>query len=838
MSLNKGIWFNGSIDNVSTIAPYNPVGMQLILEVNEIELSEGVYNWSDFDAAAAYCSSHNMQMIIRISINQSAPAYVLSASGSYVTTGHPLTGPYPYQVNPVYQSWVNTFWGVLIDKIKSINILHPGLIIAWAVSTGTTGDKGFYKGTLSGYNYLGDTTFDNSEQNSLEKTMWSNANILKGSHSLPIPLLLNSGNDGEDKDFIDSSYPGSYMKSGETSHNILPVAEATLAQRNCIDSGEIQSIFSDSDFAEAYAQHVFVLFASIRALNLDFPLIPQGLINSAPSGGLTAFNNAMTWGSKYFGRKSSDKLGVVVLRDAIDFLDDGRFTEAIHGDVIDPARYGPGANTYLNRLSFISGAGYDPTQEAYELIVAKKDFINPDRITSIMASVASTGATYSEVNIHDNDTGYDLLKNYEFNIEQYQPDTSSYGVYRVGNNLSDTYGRWCRAIPDESFFKFTDTSVFADDNYGVTIKVVYKRNTNAQWALTYHNGTEQVILPTIVDVVEGDFQTRSFVISDFQGGGQLTGSNDISIIKISGTEDPVIQSIGYESVTNSDSLGCVDVSILSDTIFHDGQTNLPYNVDIDLGGDAPFTLTNIVKPDWMTIEISGSQVLIGGTPTSPESDINVSFDVENCSSGSVSINETFSVLDAIEGLANIFLLPSGPLNLSSLFPSINWSNIDEYYLEAIESGEVVATSNVYKSGCCCGVDNGDKVRIHFLNYCNTYDGIDFVKRTVDHDTVDSSFQRSLSIPFDTTQTGLERYNVSSNDTYSVFNDCYNEKHTRWLQELFDSPKSFIEYMAEGNRKIYLPIIILSKKIRKQDTNGIIKIELQFKLSNDFRTIRN
>lgn len=72
-----------------------------------------------------------------------------------------------------------------------------------------------------------------------------------------------------------------------------------------------------------------------------------------------------------------------------------------------------------------------------------------------------------------------------------------------------------------------------------------------------------------------------------------------------------------------------------------------YDFDITLLGDGPFALSDVVKPSWMTIEVLGSTIHVGGTPDSTNigENIPVSFTVSNCDGGSeVDVSDTIDVL--------------------------------------------------------------------------------------------------------------------------------------------------------------------------------------------------
>lgn len=71
-----------------------------------------------------------------------------------------------------------------------------------------------------------------------------------------------------------------------------------------------------------------------------------------------------------------------------------------------------------------------------------------------------------------------------------------------------------------------------------------------------------------------------------------------------------------------------------------------YDFDITLLGDAPFALSNVIKPSWMTIEVTGSTIHVGGTPDSTNvgNDIPVSFTISNCNGDiQIAVSDTINV---------------------------------------------------------------------------------------------------------------------------------------------------------------------------------------------------
>ncbi|MDB5200587.1 MAG: hypothetical protein JWO92_2550 [Chitinophagaceae bacterium] len=113
-------------------------------------------------------------------------------------------------------------------------------------------------------------------------------------------------------------------------------------------------------------------------------------------------------------------------------------------------------------------------------------------------------------------------------------------------------------------------------------------------------------------------------------------------ITLSGTPDTEATDIAVEfTITN-----CTDASsynfadtidvtkecapvIIDKTALTAIVIGVPYNHDIPLAGDAPFTLDVLSKPAWMTIAVSGSNINLSGTPTDIGT-VDIIFNVSNC----------------------------------------------------------------------------------------------------------------------------------------------------------------------------------------------------------------
>ncbi len=96
---------------------------------------------------------------------------------------------------------------------------------------------------------------------------------------------------------------------------------------------------------------------------------------------------------------------------------------------------------------------------------------------------------------------------------------------------------------------------------------------------------------------------------------------------------------------------CTPVGIVGTPLMPKAIKDIAYSYEFDLSGSAPFVLSDIIKPSWMTIEISGSKVVFSGTPTVASAAATVSFVVKNCSNAnSVSFSGSVAVLTPATGV--------------------------------------------------------------------------------------------------------------------------------------------------------------------------------------------
>ena len=177
----------------------------------------------------------------------------------------------------------------------------------------------------------------------------------------------------------------------------------------------------------------------------------------------------------------------------------------------------------------------------------------------------------------------------------------------------------------------------------------------------------------ISDAADADYRSESASVGDVSCNGVVsdvnividgsdatitwTGTGDIfnysysldggAAIEVDGTEiDLTGLSNGAHSISITPNCACssgaavvtdfnIDVECVAPSMVEDplpdGHVGVPYGLSLDIDGTAPFTISDIVCPDWMTIEIVGPGVLFSGTPASDDvfPDLTVSFTITN-----------------------------------------------------------------------------------------------------------------------------------------------------------------------------------------------------------------
>jgi len=156
-------------------------------------------------------------------------------------------------------------------------------------------------------------------------------------------------------------------------------------------------------------------------------------------------------------------------------------------------------------------------------------------------------------------------------------------------------------------------------------------------------GTAVISLSSIVKPSWMSISVSGIVVT-FSGTPNIAGAGFlVSFIATNGCgSDSGSTTISVSGAT------CIPVGITGTPVLPDAYSGMAYSYSILLSGTAPFSLSSIVKPSWMTINISSYFVFFSGTPTSGDvnTGVNVGFTVNNCSGAPVYFADTIDVIQS------------------------------------------------------------------------------------------------------------------------------------------------------------------------------------------------
>lgn len=187
-----------------------------------------------------------------------------------------------------------------------------------------------------------------------------------------------------------------------------------------------------------------------------------------------------------------------------------------------------------------------------------------------------------------------------------------------------------------------------------------------------------------------------------------------------------------------------------------------------------------------------------------------------------------------------FLLPSGPKNLQSLFPGVDFSQVEEYYLQIQDQNslDILATTNRFNRSCCC---NEDTFRLFFVNYLGGIDAINFRLMTEETEVTSTSWKKPQQYPLAKWDGGTQRYNVNSNETWVGYNTCFGEEDQQWLKELIATPNAWIQWTGtQGQDDDYIPIVIKDGKFQTRQFEGRYQyvLQIEIEMANNNIILRN
>jgi hypothetical protein len=175
-----------------------------------------------------------------------------------------------------------------------------------------------------------------------------------------------------------------------------------------------------------------------------------------------------------------------------------------------------------------------------------------------------------------------------------------------------------------------------------------------------------------------------------------------------------------------------------------------------------------------------------------------------------------------------------------MFPGVDMNQVEEYYLEIHDQSDdtVLVTTNRFKRACCCGLD---VIRVFFVNYLGGIDAVNFKIVNEQTDVKSAQWKKTLPYPLKKFDGGLQRFNVTSNETITAETACFQESDQEWLKELLASPNAWVQWTGtQSQDSDYLPIVIIDDKFetRHEEDRYEYILRIQFIYANDNIILRN
>ena len=533
-----GVWVRGNRYDVKEF-PYR--GAEIDLKWEDVQPSEGVFVWKDFDAELQRAASLGLYASVGINVGPMSPAWLYEKGiPKVMTTGHRVrTGPYPYYLDSRH---IACYYRLIEEFGRHVRTLPARLtdrVVFVQVKTGSTGDEEPYKGTPSPAMYA--ITREQWHVFRLAAFQKFHAAFQEGPGPV-IPMLFNLiGGFAADpvlEDWVTANVKGGWGLKQIGTGQCYQLNDETVrvghSLARLIDPApNVPEIFTRCEMDQTWHQG-----NNIRrnpAMGFYWTAL------SALHSGLSVWNltgTARDWCSenhywefasffnKYAGQTHSPTAtgAFCALREGLDASDTERFPESKFGaaDMNNRDRYIAICKAYASR-----GANMD----------------DPD------------GALGGQVNQRLrqdglNDAGWQIFRgNYQRFLRQIDPDQTSDGWWRVGGPLTAStpvYARFARGFhhaagKDAMYFDIQD-SFFSGKplagGYPVTVRVVYYDKGSGAWALQYDAvGDPRKTAYLVTKADSGKWKERTVTLSDAYFGNRGPHGADLMLVNMDEEDD-------------------------------------------------------------------------------------------------------------------------------------------------------------------------------------------------------------------------------------------------------------------------------------------------------------
>ena len=499
-----GVWAS---DDKGDLKTFPCKGMVVDFHWSEIEPTEGVFDWQQFDAQMKQAADLGLYCCVGISVGPMSPLWLYEKGiPKVMTVGHRVrSGPFPYYLDSNHIKYYHRLIEEFGRHVRSLPAAQTKKVFYALVKTGSTQDEAPYKGSPKDPQYV------------ITPAQWHDFRLaafkefvkaFQAGTGPVIPLLFNrlmpeddlateeSKNDKEESPGLPTGWADPSLRDWV----IQNVKGGWGHKQVC---GHAYQLNDEIDRAKDYIPHL------LDPAPGDYEIFTRCELDRTWQWGMYKPNIHM---SLYWTALSALHRGLSVWHPRADArewsIKNKALDYAFYFNKYAGQTYSPTATGAFCALR--EGLDAADTRKFPESRFGQATRENAQRYLAICAAYASHGAkmdsvegvlknqTNQRLNQNGlNDSGWRIMPgNYERFLHQIDPDVTSVGWWRVGGPVtagSPVYGRFARGFEhatgkDAMRFDIKD-SFFSgkplDGAYPVTVRVVYYDEGTGQWALQY-----------------------------------------------------------------------------------------------------------------------------------------------------------------------------------------------------------------------------------------------------------------------------------------------------------------------------------------------------------------
>lgn len=539
-----GVWDRSGFN---TVAQYPFTRGQSYSETwFNVNKARGVFDWTALDRQLAFADAQNEKFIVQIltvggSKGSSMPAWMFLKNGGDVPSLSDDTYTYGYYLHPRFRVYFEEMVNSLAAHLRTgVPASQRPRIAFVRVDTGATGDEEPYENANAITPAADKQAFGISAQQWREHRLWAFEVYRKAFQEGPGPVIPLLFQDIESTGFpVEWTWVNRNVKGGfgakyggqVRGHHLTGSQEVSTSFRSiAVDPAPGMRFFSRNEMDQTWSKPFFQL--NLR-LNLYWTAVEQlhagqSIWDVTESCLQRTTADDIGFAFEFFNKWAAELVpataggGFCILHQGLDASDKEKFPAAAFGGQPDNAN---------------NQARYLAICQAYAAQGARMDDV--------------VSATNGQVYQRDNQTGFNdagwgiVPGNYERFITQINPDATSKALWRVNGPLTKTshpYDRFARGFDhassrDTMSFDIHD-KLLPSPGQPVQIAVTYLNRGNGQFALRYDAAADsQKTAFTVTKTNQGDWVTRSVVVTDWAFRNRGPGGADLMLVNTDAEDD-------------------------------------------------------------------------------------------------------------------------------------------------------------------------------------------------------------------------------------------------------------------------------------------------------------